>query len=145
MRAAASDDGDMSLPDYDEDVPGHVERRLAEFLAEAAAPVRERAPTFEANLDTLRDFVLGGGKRIRPTFAWWAWRGAGGDPTGPDAEGVLRAIASLELVQACALIHDDLIDSSDSRRGDATVHVTFAQRHAAEGLLGDSSQYGLAA
>src|SRR5699024_3571867 len=76
---------------------------------------------------------------------WWAWRGAGGDPTGPDAEGGLRAIASLELVQACALIHDDLIDSSDSRRGDATVHVTFAQRHAAEGLLGDSAQYGVAA
>jgi len=143
--AAAGDDGVMSLPDYDDDVPGHVERVLAEFLGEAAAPIRERAPTFQASLDTLRDFVLGGGKRLRPTFAWWAWRGAGGDPSGPHAEGILRAIASLELVQACALIHDDLIDSSDSRRGAATVHVTYARRHAAEGLLGESSQYGLAA
>lgn len=135
----------MSFPDYDEDLPGHVERALADFLTEAGGPIREREPTFEPSLDALRDFVLNGGKRLRPTFAWWAWRGAGGDPAGPHADGVLRAIASLELVQACALIHDDLIDSSDSRRGAPTVHVAFADRHTAAGLLGASSQYGLAA
>lgn len=135
----------MTFPDYDDDLPGHVERTLAEFLTAAAAPIREREPTFEPSLDALRDFVLGGGKRLRPTFAWWAWRGAGGDPAGPQAEGVLQAIASLELVQACALVHDDLIDSSHSRRGAPTVHVAFANRHADAGLLGDSSQYGLAA
>lgn len=144
-RAVTGDDGDMTFPDYDDDLPGHVERALADFLVAAAAPIREREPTFGPCLDALRTFVLGGGKRLRPTFAWWAWRGAGGDPAGPHAEGVLRAIASLELVQACALIHDDLIDSSDSRRGAATVHVAFAKRHADAGLLGESSQYGLAA
>ena len=135
----------MSPPDYDADLPGHVERVLAEFLNEAGAPIRRREPTFEAGLDALRQFVLGGGKRLRPTFAWWAWRGAGGDPSGPHAAGALQAVASLELVQACALIHDDLIDSSDSRRGSPTVHVAFAKRHADAGWLGASTQYGLAA
>ena len=74
--------------------------------------------------------MLGGGKRIRPTFAWWGWRGAGGDPDGPAVDAVLRAVSALELIQACALVHDDLMDASATRRGRPTVHVAFARRHA---------------
>ncbi len=69
--------------------------------------------------------MLRGGKRIRPAFAWTGWLGAGGDPGGADAQAVLRACSALELVQACALIHDDIIDSSRTRRGFPTVHVDF--------------------
>jgi geranylgeranyl diphosphate synthase, type I len=128
---------------FDADLPGYLERELDRFLREAAAEIRVAEPGFVSGLDALTDFVLGGGKRLRPTFAWWAWRGTGGDPR--DAEGVLRAVASLELVQACALIHDDLIDSSDSRRGHPTVHVSFARQHSAEGWLGAPETFGLAA
>ncbi|AIJ25141.1 polyprenyl synthetase family protein [Amycolatopsis methanolica] len=131
--------------DFDADLPQHLERHLAAFLTEAGASVRAAQPAFGSGVDTLTGFVLGGGKRLRPTFAWWAWRGAGGDPHGPDAEGVLRAVASLELVQACALIHDDLIDSSDSRRGRPTVHVSYAREHRANGWLGAPETFGLAA
>jgi len=131
--------------DFDADLPQHLERHLAAFLTEAGASVRAEEPEFGSGVDTLTDFVLGGGKRMRPTFAWWAWRGAGGDPAGPDTEGVLRAVASLELVQACALIHDDLIDSSDSRRGRPTVHVSYAREHRANGWLGTAEGFGLAA
>ena len=135
----------MSEPDYDADLPGHVERVLAEFLHEAGADIRRTEPTFGTALDALTAFVLGGGKRLRPTFAWWGWRAAGGDPAGSDAEGVLRAVASLELIQACALVHDDLIDSSDSRRGSPTVHVAFAKQHADAGWLGQPGAFGQAA
>ncbi|MDN5931483.1 MAG: polyprenyl synthetase family protein, partial [Pseudonocardia sp.] len=62
-------------------------------------------PAFGAATETLREFVLGGGKRIRPTFAWWGWRGAGGSPDDADAPAVLAAISALELIQACALVH----------------------------------------
>ncbi|WP_092531732.1 polyprenyl synthetase family protein [Amycolatopsis arida] len=130
---------------YDADLPAHVERVLADFLRSAGDPIRRQEPTFGPAVDALTDFVLGGGKRLRPTFAWWGWRGAGGDPTGGDAEGVLRVAASLELIQACALIHDDLMDSSDSRRGAPTVHVAFAKRHADRGLLGSAATFGLSA
>lgn len=130
---------------YDTDLPAHVERVLSEFLADAGASIRASEPTFDPAIDALTEFVLRGGKRLRPTFAWWAWRGAGGDGSGEHAEGVLQAIASLELIQACALIHDDLMDSSDSRRGSPTVHVSFARRHAKAGWLGTSSSFGLAA
>ena len=87
-------------------------------------------PAFGAAAGELCEFVLGGGKRIRPTFAWWGWRGAGGDPDGPAVAAVLRAVAALELIQACALVHDDLMDASATRRGRPTVHVAFARRHA---------------
>lgn len=128
--------------DFDADLPGHVHRELTRFLNEASAEIRVAEPGFAYAADALADFVLGGGKRLRPTFAWWAWRGAGGDPA--HAEGVLRAVSSLELVQACALIHDDLIDSSDSRRSRPTVHVAFARHHTSRGWLGSPGAFGLA-
>ncbi|KAA2256559.1 polyprenyl synthetase family protein [Solihabitans fulvus] len=101
--------------------------------------------SFAGAVDALSGFVLGGGKRIRPTFAWWGWRGAGGDPDGPLADAVLTAASSLELIQACALIHDDLMDASAVRRGSPTVHVAFAERHRTQRWLGEPERFGLAA
>jgi geranylgeranyl diphosphate synthase type I len=127
---------------YDADLPGHVERVLARFLREAGDQIQATEPGFASGVDALTEFVMRGGKRLRPTFAWWAWRGTGGEE--PEAEGVLQAVASLELVQACALIHDDLIDSSDSRRGRPTVHVAFADLHTAQQWAGLPSSFGRA-
>ncbi|MET0237692.1 MAG: polyprenyl synthetase family protein [Kibdelosporangium sp.] len=93
-------------------------------------------------LDALVEFILRGGKRIRPTFAWWGWRGAGGEP---DAPAVLRAVSGLELIQACALVHDDLMDDSAVRRGSPTVHITFGRLHQQQGWLGDPRRFGMAA
>ena len=52
---------------------------------------------------------------------------------------------ALELVQASALVHDDLIDASDTRRGRPTVHVSFAAQHRAEDWMGTEDRYGMAA
>lgn len=102
---------------------------------------------FAAAVRHLEEFVLRGGKRIRPAFAWTGWLGAGGDPAGDpvNASGVLQVCAALELVQACALIHDDIIDSSHTRRGFPTVHVTFTDRHTSHGWSGEAAQFGSAA
>jgi geranylgeranyl diphosphate synthase, type I len=126
-------------------LPARLEEELGAFLAvrrESAAAVD---PAFGAACDDLAAFVLGGGKRIRPTFAWWGWRGAGGDPDGPDVDAVVRAVAALELIQACALVHDDLMDASATRRGRPTVHVAFARRHADAGWRGRPARFGAAA
>jgi len=95
----------------DSALPCRIEETLAGFLAgkQAAADLLE--PAFGAAARRLVGFVLGGGKRVRPTFAWWGWRGAGGDPDDGQASEVLRAVSALELLQACALVHDDLIDA----------------------------------
>ncbi len=87
--------------------------------------------------------LLGGGKRLRAAFAYWAWRAHGGDPTTPTA--ALHLGAALELFQAAALFHDDVMDNSDTRRGAPTAHVAFAARHRASGWVGSPTQFGLSA
>lgn len=87
--------------------------------------------------------LLGGGKRLRAAFTYWAWRAFTTDVG--EAEGALRLGAALELFQAAALFHDDLMDKSDTRRGHATAHVHFARVHRAGGWPGDSAQFGLSA
>ncbi|MGH3694220.1 MAG: polyprenyl synthetase family protein [Pseudonocardiaceae bacterium] len=128
----------------DEDIPAEVHRELAAFLQGKRDEAAQIDSQFVAAVDSLRKFVLGGGKRLRPTFAWWGWRGAGGSPIDPQARAVLRAVSSLELIQTCALVHDDLMDDSTTRRGAATVHVEFAARHRAAGWLGTPERFGSA-
>ncbi|MGW5052496.1 polyprenyl synthetase family protein [Actinokineospora sp. NPDC004072] len=128
----------------DEAVAAHVERALTDYLATRHADMAEAAPSFGTAVASLAGFVLGGGKRLRPTFAWWGWRGAGGSGTGVDARAVLRGVSALELIQACALVHDDLMDASAMRRGKPTVHVEFAARHREAGWHGDPERFGAA-
>ncbi|SHK85957.1 geranylgeranyl diphosphate synthase, type I [Pseudonocardia thermophila] len=129
----------------DTELTGRIEAVLAEYLEVRRRGAAAIDPAFAEAVDQLTGFVLGGGKRIRPTFLWWGWRGAGGAEDSPEAEAVLRAAAALELIQACALVHDDLIDASATRRGRPTVHVAFAQRHAREGWEGRPARFGAAA
>ncbi|MHA6795342.1 polyprenyl synthetase family protein [Pseudonocardia bannensis] len=131
--------------DPDDDLPVRVEEALQAYLERRRAGAAEIDPAFGEATGALAAFVLGGGKRIRPTFAWWGWRGAGGDPAGETAPAVLRAISALELIQACALVHDDLMDASATRRGRPTVHVEFAEQHAAAGWNGPPARFGAAA
>ncbi|MBP2334423.1 geranylgeranyl diphosphate synthase type I [Saccharothrix coeruleofusca] len=135
----------MPLHPLDLELPKHVDAALAGYLAERRALGERMEQSFTGAVDALADFVLGGGKRVRPTFAWWGWRAAGGDPDGELAHRVLTAVSSLELIQACALVHDDLMDASETRRGMPTVHVRFAEEHRRRGWLGASERFGLAA
>ncbi|MGM1065049.1 polyprenyl synthetase family protein [Saccharothrix sp. Mg75] len=135
----------MPLHPLDLELPKHVDAALAGYLADRRVLGARMEENFTGAVDALADFVLGGGKRIRPTFAWWGWRAAGGDPEGPGTPAVLTAVSSLELIQACALVHDDLMDASETRRGMPTVHVRFAERHRERGWLGEPERFGLAA
>jgi geranylgeranyl diphosphate synthase, type I len=98
-------------------------------------------------VDLLVDFVAAGGKRLRPEFLWCGWIAGGPAGVGEsaDADAVLRVGAALELIQACALIHDDVIDRSDSRRGRPSTHRAVAKQHADAGLGGDAEHYGVSA
>jgi len=128
----------------DDDLRAEVRRELAAFLQTKRNEAAQIDPQFVAAVDTLSNFVLGPGKRLRPTFAWWGWRGAGGSPIDPQARAVVRAVSSLELIHACALVHDDLMDDSTTRRGAPTVHVDFARRHRSAGWLGAPERFGAA-
>ncbi|MGW1678973.1 polyprenyl synthetase family protein [Saccharopolyspora sp. NPDC002376] len=125
-------------------LPDQVQQKLTEFLQSRRSEALDLDPAFGAAVAELAGFVLNGGKRIRPTFAWWGWRAAGGSAEGPAAVAMLRAASALELIQACALVHDDLIDESDTRRGNPTVHRKFEQVHQESGFTGDAEQFGMA-
>lgn len=159
MTRTAATETDRSVPDptgsgpaasgvprpSDEHLVAAVEDALSAYLARRAVDTAEIDPAFGEAAQALTAFVLSGGKRLRPTFAWWGWRGAGGSPDDDEAPAVLQAISALELIQACALVHDDLMDASATRRGRPTVHVEFARRHAESGWRGRPARFGAAA
>ncbi|MEV5574640.1 polyprenyl synthetase family protein [Spirillospora sp. NPDC052269] len=82
--------------------------------------------------------LLSGGKRLRPAFCFWGWRAAG----GVDGPEIAAAAASLELLQASALVHDDVMDASDTRRGQPSVHRRFEALHAERGWRGPADTFG---
>ncbi|WP_327179288.1 polyprenyl synthetase family protein [Streptomyces sp. NBC_01335] len=114
-----------SVDSVDADVAGAVLRTartvLREHLAEAAAIDAVFARDVARRV---ADFTLGGGKRARPRFLWWAMRACGGGADTVDA--ALRLGVALELIQTCALVHDDVMDGSALRRGRPAVHVELA-------------------
>jgi geranylgeranyl diphosphate synthase type I len=96
-------------------------------------------PDLEEPLAALRALVLAGGKRLRPAFCHWAYVGAGG---APDSSEVVDAGAALELLHTFALVHDDIMDGSDRRRGLSSIHTHFAALHAARGWRAEGRRFG---
>jgi geranylgeranyl diphosphate synthase type I len=131
-----------------------VQERLAEVFTTARADAARIGDAVVEATDVLADFVLLGGKRVRPLFADAGRTVAHGARApiapgarapiapGDTAEAIVELGAALELVQACALVHDDIIDASDMRRGRPTVHRIFAARHRAGGWHGAPDRYG---
>ncbi len=115
-----------------------VEKVLAGFLGQQRTLLTAIDPSLAEVADAIDSFVLGGGKRLRPAFAFWGYRGAGGD----DSSEVVAAVAALEFLQASALMHDDLMDSSDTRRGEPAVHRRFGTLHGEQGWRGDPAAFG---
>ncbi|PRQ11142.1 geranylgeranyl pyrophosphate synthase [Corynebacterium sp. 13CS0277] len=126
------------------DIAATVTARLGAFLDEQCAIVDDIDPSISYAGQLLKEFCLSGGKRIRPVYAWAGFVGAGGLDADIDPEAVLTAVSSLELIQACALIHDDIIDASDTRRGRPTVHRAVEARHRSLGHSGAAEPFGAA-
>ncbi len=118
-----------------------VQAALASYLADARKHLTTIGSQLAPVCDGLEEFILDGGKRLRPLFAYAGHRAAG-KVVGPHE---IKAFASLEFLQACALIHDDLMDASDTRRGKPAMHRRFENLHQEHALAGLSEQFGAAA
>jgi geranylgeranyl diphosphate synthase, type I len=90
-------------------------------------------------LESLRNLVLAGGKRLRPAFCYWGYVGSGGDPTD---SGVIDAGAGLELLHTFALVHDDVMDGSHTRRGMDAVHMQFIREHKEQNWRSEDRRFG---
>jgi len=122
-----------------QDIAKRVDARIDELLAGEVERWRVVDPVLDAPLDALRTLVMAGGKRLRPAFCHWAFVGAGGDPDDPV---VTDAGAALELLHSFALIHDDIMDGSSTRRGVAATHVLFQDLHKANTWHGEDRRFG---
>ncbi|MET8570170.1 polyprenyl synthetase family protein [Streptomyces sp. NPDC004783] len=119
---------------------GAAEAVLRQVLDTRLRQCRAVDPVFAGDLaDRLGALVSRGGKRLRTAFAFCGWRAAGGSG---DATAVLRTGAALELLQACALVHDDVMDGSLRRRGGPALHVELARGHWAAGMHGSPETFG---
>ncbi len=122
--------------------------RIDAVLARHVANLRTVLASAGDDAARLADAVeqmLSGGKRLRAAFCYWSWRAHGGRPGTPDADAVVRVGAALELFQAAALFHDDVMDDSDTRRGFPAAHREFARLHVEQGLTGDADRFGMSA
>jgi geranylgeranyl diphosphate synthase type I len=122
-----------------------AQETLDAFLAEQAVRLEPLGPD-AARLLAEAEQCVRGGKRLRAAFCHWGYHAVRPGPHEPQDEVALaRACASLELLHASALVHDDLMDASDTRRGRPTPHRLFAGAHQSDGWPGSAEQYGAAA
>ncbi|WP_433544168.1 polyprenyl synthetase family protein (plasmid) [Streptomyces sp. CA-294286] len=132
--------------EVDRDVPKAVRRVLQEVLRERVRECAALDDTFAEDVaGRVADFTLDGGKRLRAQFLWWALRACGGGSRQAEADTALRLAAGLELIQTCALVHDDVMDGSAVRRGRPALHVALAARYAGPDPAGPGEPFGRSA
>ncbi len=118
-----------------------IDHTLAEFVERQRGTFAAMGPDLDAVADAAEAFVAGG-KRLRPQFCLAGWLVAGGDVDDP---AIVDAAASLEWLQASALVHDDLMDGSDTRRGRPSIHRAFEAAHRDGQRTGDAIAFGTSA
>jgi len=121
------------------EVGGRAERRILELIDAELVRWREVDLDLVEPLAALRDLITAGGKRLRPAFCHWAFVGAGGDP---DDAVAIDAGAALELLHTFALVHDDVMDGSDFRRGRPAVHRYFITEHERAAWRSEPRRFG---
>ena len=119
-----------------------VQQAIDGFLAERTQELEAIAPDLGELVGTARS-MLGAGKRFRALFCYWGWQSTAED--SGDLRGVVLAASALEVFHAAALVHDDIMDNSDTRRGEPSVHRSFERAHADREWSGGSAQYGRSA
>jgi geranylgeranyl diphosphate synthase type I len=120
-----------------------VSAEISDFLSEQSSVLDSMGPEL-VPVHLMASQMLCGGKRMRPAFCVWGYAAAAGIPTDEELGPLLAAAGSLDVFHVSALIHDDLMDSSDLRRGRPAAHRQFEALHANAGWLGDSAAFGRA-
>ena len=136
MRAPTRSPG---VPPSLTEVGARVEARVLAVLDQEIARWGDVDRDLVPPLESLRDLVLAGGKRLRPAFCHWAYVGSGGAPSD---DLIADAEAALELLHTFALVHDDVMDGSDRRRGDLSIHEQFMARHRETTWRGEGRRFG---
>jgi geranylgeranyl diphosphate synthase type I len=136
---------------YSTNLLGQVQANLDSFCQKQ----RTDFEAISADLIPVVDYtqsLLQGGKRFRALFCYWAWRACLSDSSYHQSEQEIRdseeaiagIAASLEMFHAAALVHDDLLDQSDTRRGAPAIHKRFETLHKEKSWAGAPERFGVA-
>ena len=130
-----------------------IAARIDDALDAHETALTEISPDLAPLVEQARE-LLAGGKRFRALFCYWGWQSVAAiaddgelpELDGPDTARALPAVvsvaAALELFHAAALVHDDIIDNSDIRRGRPAAHRAFESLHRRELWDGDAAAFG---
>lgn len=125
------------LNEIQDELDAYLEQQRSEFAAISA----DLSPIVDYACDLIR-----GGKRFRALFCYWAWVGssesAGSSLNSDGHPGIIKIAAALEMFHASALVHDDLIDQSDTRRSQPAAHKRFEALHQKSGWAGSPAKFG---
>ena len=90
--------------------------KLDQFLTQKQKSATQLAPGFEQAVGEIRRLNKAGGKRIRPAMIYAGFKACG----GKDNKAIWQACMAMELIQSFALLHDDIMDDAQERRGEIT-------------------------
>lgn len=116
-----------------------VQELLAGFLAERTEELAAIDPALTEIGRDVASLVAAGGKGLRPAFVYWGHRATGAEHD----DGLYWPAGAVELLHTFALIHDDVMDRSPTRRGQAAIHETMSAVHEREGMVGDGRWFGV--
>jgi geranylgeranyl diphosphate synthase type I len=121
---------------------GRLDRVLEDWLAakRAEAEAAEAPETLEL-IEGVGRLANNSGKRLRPALVYYSYRACGGALD----EEVLPLALSTELLHTYLLIHDDIMDHAEVRRGQPAAHVRFRDAHREQGYHGDAEDFGRSA
>ncbi len=122
----------------------HVQQVLDDYVDRQASALDDLGEDAD-RLTRAARLAVQGGKRFRAMFCLWGFRAVRAFADPVEEQAVLRAASSLELLHSSALVHDDYMDASDTRRGRPSVHRAFADEAREAGWPGHHEHYGAAA
>lgn len=120
-----------------------LERELAAWIeakrGDLAGLASPQADSLRELIDGVSQLASYGGKRLRPALVYHTYLGCG----GRSPEQVLPLALAIELLHTYLLIHDDIMDHAEVRRGQPAAHARFRELHKVRGLQGDAADFGV--
>ena len=129
-----------------------IQEHLDGFCAQQHSDFSHISPDLAPIVD-YSQALLKGGKRLRALFTYWAWQGSLANSAtrqtpeqlAVSSEAMVGITAALEMFHAAALVHDDILDQSDTRRGEPAVHKKFEALHQQNQWSGSHERFGVGA
>ena len=132
-REAGTDFGELLVTFRD-----RLEADLMAWVEAKRQGYRAELPSADELTGVLSEFLLRGGKRLRPALVYYSYKACGGiaDPV------VMPVAMAVELLHTYLLVHDDIMDHAETRRGEPAVHELFSKLHRDREWQGDSRHFG---